>query len=811
VGVSAKVTRYDGSYVNALNKFGTKRDSSMSYGYRPDGFIPDSQLTRYYEQNGLFRKIIDAPSEEAIKHGFTAGLQNPDDEDLLQDTLDALDWEQKAATALKWTRLYGGAIIVMLIDDGRGITEPLDYNNIRGIDELRVYERAIVNPDYTALHYGEPQYYQVSSYSGFFTIHASRCLVFRNGVLPEHAINQQYRYWGIPEYLRIHHELRECQTSHGYGVRLLERAVQAVYAMKDLSEILSTDDGEENILKRLTVIDMARNILNTIAIDSEGESYEFKNVSFSGVKDVIDSTCNMLSSVTDIPQTVLFGRSPAGENSTGQSDMENYYNLGERLQKMNLKGNTKRLVDIIFKAALYQGKVEDEPKIKIEFNPLWNLSEKDEAAIELQKAQAAQTRAATAQVYVDMGAADPSEIRKGLAKDSDFEIEQLLDDIDDEDLEKVIVPPQQGTYPDESDTPDEFITDERDYKAEYKAYHGKPEHIKERSERNKARRKMGLKPGDKREVDHIKPLSKGGSNSENNLRVVSRKTNRSKYNNADGENSENISQNPLTYGCEYGIINISQQNNADSEDTRDGVGVLVVKDGKILCGTRSDTGELSGPGGHIQEGETPTQAAIRETQEEFGITPTAIKQVSPFQFICSDFADEVECLDGEMTDPVWLTIDELGDENLFDPFAESLKIFEQEYNADGGEGSGRYPKGSGKKSGLSSTGANPNLPGFTPKALNAHYGGKSDHSKQYPKLSKAGYAKRAKELVRSETGAKTGIEGYRASDGAIIRYDTMSNDFVKGYSDGIATMFKPKRGYAYFEEQMKIDEGVTDD
>lgn len=78
----------------------------------------------------------------------------------------------------------------------------------------------------------------------------------------------------------------------------------------------------------------------------------------------------------------------------------------------------------------------------------------------------------------------------------------------------------------------------RDYKKEYREYGGKPEHIKERSERNKARRMMGLKVGDPREVDHIKPLSKGGSNSKRNLRVVSRTTNRrkgAKYNDKGGK------------------------------------------------------------------------------------------------------------------------------------------------------------------------------------------------------------------------------------------------------------------------------------
>ncbi|MDD5219671.1 MAG: HNH endonuclease signature motif containing protein [Candidatus Bipolaricaulis sp.] len=68
----------------------------------------------------------------------------------------------------------------------------------------------------------------------------------------------------------------------------------------------------------------------------------------------------------------------------------------------------------------------------------------------------------------------------------------------------------------------------RDYKKEYKDFHGKPKQIKERAERNKARREAGLKKGDKREVDHKVPLSKGGTNGKKNTRVVSRHVNRKK-------------------------------------------------------------------------------------------------------------------------------------------------------------------------------------------------------------------------------------------------------------------------------------------
>jgi|TARA_Y100000401_G_scaffold105365_1_gene97959 5-methylcytosine-specific restriction endonuclease McrA len=68
----------------------------------------------------------------------------------------------------------------------------------------------------------------------------------------------------------------------------------------------------------------------------------------------------------------------------------------------------------------------------------------------------------------------------------------------------------------------------RNYRREYDTYHSKRKQKKNRAKRNTARRRSGLKVGDPREVDHKKPLSKGGSNGKRNLRVVSRRTNRRK-------------------------------------------------------------------------------------------------------------------------------------------------------------------------------------------------------------------------------------------------------------------------------------------
>ena len=124
---------------------------------------------------------------------------------------------------------------------GRGLEEPVDWQNIKSIDELRVFERAVVQPDYASLYmqdyggkgnvnrtskFGEPEFYYVTSMYGSFMVHESRCLVFRNGVLPEQVSNTTYQMWGMPEYIRIKRALRETVTAHTDATKLLERSVQ---------------------------------------------------------------------------------------------------------------------------------------------------------------------------------------------------------------------------------------------------------------------------------------------------------------------------------------------------------------------------------------------------------------------------------------------------------------------------------------------------------------------------------------------------------------------------------------------------------
>ena len=763
--------REDG-YVNLLNKYGTKQDNSEAYKFEREPVIPDMQLTGLYEGNGLFSKIIDTPAEEALKHGFDLNLKSDELNAFVEDALDDLEWEERAATAIKWARLYGGALIVMLIDDGRGLEEPVDWEHIRSIDELRVYERSIVQPDYASLYqqdyggkgvgnrvskFGQPEYYYVSSIYGSFKVHESRCLVFRNGVLPEQTSNATYLFWGMPEYVRIRRALRETVTAHTDSVKLLERSVQAIYSMKGLASLLTTDDGENQVLKRLQLVDTSRGLLNSIAIDSEGEQYDFKTFQFSGVKDVIDATCNMLSALTNIPQTILFGRSPAGMNATGTSDFESYYNFVEKIQRLMLKRNLRTLLDVVFRAGIASGDVAEEPDYKLEFKPLWSLSDTEQATVDQTKAQTALVKAQTAQAYVDMQALDPTEVRRCLASDEEFDVEDIISEDDEDDLLQSLLGTEPSTMSDV-----------------------------EAAQKNI---EQGQAPGGEEQSATVAPTATP----------------------------------PTT--------------NADAADTDYGVGVLVVQDGRFLCGTRLKDGSVGGPGGHIEAGESPEDAAIRETREEFGITPKDLMPVAflsdlkpPYcpshVFLCTDFDGSIRCADGEMTSPGFITAEKVAElstqnpERLFPPFAQSITTLLDVLSSNPGltsdaqnakmkdrmdfneadhprDENGQFSESEGSSSGSVESG-----PAVSPEGENAPCTGFASSARLEDHATRHGLAEMG--CATKEEYQQKGIDflkqpcdgdvvGYARPDGVVVRFNTKTTEYATGVPGGpLKTYMKAK-------------------
>lgn len=389
-------------------------------------YIDDQTLTNNFANNGIVRKIIAIPAEDAMRKGFCIKSKDENYNDKpLQSIYEDLQLKEHCIDALMWDRLYGGSLIVFLVDDGGTLEEELNYNAIKRIAEMRVFDAASVtvleqNLDTSSLDYGKPILYMVQNeYGGSFTVNSSRCVWLDGEPTPPFQRKALDRRGGrVLD--RINRDVLNYNVTLRNVLMIIERISQGVLKFSGMVNILQTPEGEELIRKRVHQVDMCRSIDNTVVIDAE-DDYQQHNLSVSGLNQILQEYQTALSAVSEIPVTVLFGRSPGGLSSTGESDLENYYNMVSRIQETKLKPIILFVNQLLSVALDVTAEVPEE--YNIEFNPLWNLNEKEEAEVSKIKVDAEKVEVDNLSSLYGVGALTSDEIRNYISKKDKYDIE----------------------------------------------------------------------------------------------------------------------------------------------------------------------------------------------------------------------------------------------------------------------------------------------------------------------------------------------------------------------------------------------------
>lgn len=429
----AEIVRRDGAYENVFLAVGTSQDRSAFTKGAISRKLEQTELERLYEGDGLCRRVIDLPAEEMLRGGYN--IEGVEDSSEIEAQLDTICVNTKLCDAVRWSRLFGGALVVVLLRDGGTFETPLREDAIQAIEQLRVYDRwqtSILKryDDPNDIRFGKPELYNVSPVTGSpYKVHESRCLVFDGQPVPE-RIREENDGWGASVVQQCFDQLTRVNLSHYWANGLLERAQQAVHGIPDLSSILRTPEGEQAVIRRINMVDMARSVNNTVVIDAL-ETYELKSTSFASIADIMDRLGNMLCAVTGIPEALLFGKPQSGLNSTGKSDLENWYAKVAQMQELVLLPALDKIVGWQLTA---MGKSKKAPKTdaipekgdnptkdkkgsdyEICFEPLFVPSMKDNAETGYKRAQ-------TFEILVNMGSLDPLEVRQMLP-DEGYELD----------------------------------------------------------------------------------------------------------------------------------------------------------------------------------------------------------------------------------------------------------------------------------------------------------------------------------------------------------------------------------------------------
>lgn len=345
-------------------------------------------LNALYRESWIVRRIIDVIPADMLKNWITitSGL-DPDVEKRLSLTLRRTQLIDKLKRGMQWGRLYGGALGVMLVKhQGYDLSQPLQLDWIMPGDfaGLLIFDRWNgVNPsselieDISEPDYGYPKYYTVTDPAGggSVKIHHSRVIRFTGNTLPfwEEIAEMQ---WGASVVESIFDELRKRDNVSWNIAQLTFMANIRVLKMQDLGQLLASTDNESQaeLLRTLEAQNMLLNNMGMQVMDA-ADGLETHQYTFGGLADCYQQFIMDISGAAEIPVTRLFGRSPSGLNATGESDLQNYYDMIAEKQESYLRPILNKVLPPFIISTL--GSLPDD--FDFEFDPVAEPSDKERA------------------------------------------------------------------------------------------------------------------------------------------------------------------------------------------------------------------------------------------------------------------------------------------------------------------------------------------------------------------------------------------------------------------------------------------------
>ncbi|MCD1645264.1 DUF1073 domain-containing protein [Aurantimonas coralicida] len=381
--------RFLDSIVNIFTGQGLTKGKAhgAAYAFTP---MDPMELEAAYRGSWLARKVIDIPAMDMCREWRDWQAEN-DEIEKIEAEEKRLNVRGKALEAKTKARLYGGA--AMFIGDGTTNQseelrpERLANGGLKYLPVLTCHRLAAgeLETDVASPWYGTPKVYTLQTGTGAQVIvHPSRLVRFIGAPLPntETVVSTS---WGDSILEAVSRALKDAEATAANVSEMTHEAKLDIIKIPNLTAMAADPDYEARLTKRVATSMMIKGLYNALIIDGE-EDYQQKEITFATLPDVIDRFMQIAAGAADIPVTRLLGQSPAGMNSTGESDLRNYYDRISAGQELELRPAMSVLDECLIWSAL--GKRPKE--IHYRWSPLWQMSEKDAADVALKHAQAFQ-------------------------------------------------------------------------------------------------------------------------------------------------------------------------------------------------------------------------------------------------------------------------------------------------------------------------------------------------------------------------------------------------------------------------------------
>jgi len=347
------------------------------------------KLEAMYRGSWVVGAAVDSIAEDMTRAGISIkGDSEPEQIEQMQVAMTRLGIWHSLLEAIKWGRLYGGAV-AMIVIDGQDPSTPLNVSTVgRGqFRGLRVFDRWQLQPSLQnivvdGMDFGLPMFYDVISdvttgQVSNVRIHHTRVIRQIGVQLPAYqAITEQM--WGESVVERMYDRLVAFDTATSGAANLIQKAHLRTVQIDKLREVLAAGGkAEENLLQMFHHMRMLQTNEGLTLLDKE-DTFQAHSYTFSGLSDMILQFGQQIAGATGIPLVRLFGQSPAGLSATGESDLRMYYDNVASQQESRLRDGLMRVLQVMHQSLFGTPAPQS---FDFDFVALWQTSSKEKADI----------------------------------------------------------------------------------------------------------------------------------------------------------------------------------------------------------------------------------------------------------------------------------------------------------------------------------------------------------------------------------------------------------------------------------------------
>lgn len=384
-------TSFMGSIYNTLTGLGGMRDKGSSA--QPNVYrsgLALEELSALYAYNGYAARIVDQLADDATRKGWRIE-DDTDDAEPLAAEFKRLSARRKLADGLRWGRLYGKGGVLIVTDEGLGadLAAPIDLDRLRRVKNLvplDVYgfSACAFEGEPGEPNYGEPKEYNVHppfiSTHSFPRVHASRLLYFPGKRLPPNLRWRGVSGGDLSILDGAWDAVRNLTTIDQGGAAVAQELNVNVVKVGN-NRGMQASDMASSYLARIELMAKSISALNMLVMDTD-EEFARMGAAVTGWGELTFEARLALAAVSGMPQTLLFGETPGGLNTDGESHRRIWDAVVEAYDEYVLRENIEWLARLLYRQKEGPTAGAEPDEWKLHFNSRDVPTEKDLAELE---------------------------------------------------------------------------------------------------------------------------------------------------------------------------------------------------------------------------------------------------------------------------------------------------------------------------------------------------------------------------------------------------------------------------------------------